>query len=113
MVAARRHDEIHLPTGHDPHGKPRTDYPDLLVHTEDGRTVAIEIKRAAKATHRLAQIFTLYRRCAAIDRVLFLAESRVARQLSRQAGLLGISELVMTGPIGEPTIDAWRDLLPR
>ena len=113
MIAARRFDEITLPIGYDPRSKPRTHYPDLLVHTDDGRTVAIEIERTAKASHRLAQILTLYQGCAAIDRVLYLAEDKLARRIARQAGLLGIDELVVTGPIGEPTVDAWRAVLPR
>ena len=113
MVAARRFEEIQLPTGYDLRGKRRTHYPDLLVHTEDGRTVAIEIERTAKANHRLAQILTLYQGCAAIDRVLYLAEDKLARRIVRQAELLGMVDLVGAGPLGEPSIEAWQGLLPR
>ena len=113
MIAARRFDEIQLPTGYDSRGRPRTHYPDLLVHTDDGRTVAIEIERTAKANHRLAQILALYRGCAAIDRVLYLAEDKLARRVARQAGLLGMGGLMGTGPIGAPTMEAWRGLLPQ
>jgi len=113
MIAARRYGEITLPTGYDPRGKPRTHYPDLLVHTEGGRTAAIEIERTAKANHRLAQILTLYQGCSSIDRVLYLAEDKLARRITRQAGLLGMGELVGTGPLGEPTMEDWRELLPQ
>ena len=111
MIAARRFDEIQLPTGYDPRGKHRTHYPDLLVHPEHGRTVAVEIERTAKANHRLAQILALYQGCAAIDRVLYLAEGKLARRIARQAGLLGMGDLVLTGPIGEPSIAPWAALV--
>ena len=111
MVAAKRYDEIQLPTGYDPRGKPRTHYPDLLAHTEDRRTVAIEVERTAKANHRLSQILTLYQGCATIDRVLYLAEDKLARRIVRQATRLGMGDRVLIGPIGEPSIAPWAALV--
>ena len=75
--------------------------------------MAIEIERTAKANHRLAQILTLYQGCSAIDRVLYLAQGKLARRVARQAELLGMGELVGTGPIGDATIETWRGLLLR
>ena len=39
--------------------------------------------------------------------VVAMSEDKLARRIARQAGLLEMGELVLTGPMGEPTVDAW------
>jgi len=77
-----------------PRGQERLHYPDLLLHTTDGRRVALELELSSKG-HRLETILAGYGADPRIDGVVYLVESAaVARSVQAAARRLGVSSLV-------------------
>lgn len=75
-----------------PGGHERLHYPDLLLITERGRRVAVELELSTKPRVRRERILSGYGADARIDLALYLVESpSVARALRTSAARLGIS----------------------
>ncbi len=78
-----------------PHGHPARHYPDLLLRTETGHQIAVELELTAKSRHRMTQIMTAYASDPRIDAVVYLVPTpRLAKLVSDAARRAGISDLV-------------------
>lgn len=78
-----------------PGGRERLHYPDLLMATERGRRVAVELELSTKARARRERILAGYGADSRIDAVLYLVDNRsVARAVRASAARLGISSRV-------------------
>ena len=77
------------------HGGERLHYPDLLLRTEDGRWVALELELSTKARTRLESILAAYAADPRIAGVVYLVQSQsVARSVERAARRVGVPDLV-------------------
>ncbi len=76
-------------------GRERLHYPDLLLVTQAGKRVAIELELSAKGRTRRERILGAYAADARIDAVLYLVHSRaVGRSIVDSARRMGIGHLV-------------------
>ncbi len=76
-------------------GRERLHYPDLLLVTDGGRRVAVELELSTKARTRRERILSAYAADSRIDAVLYLVDRRsVARTVQASAARLGISSRV-------------------
>jgi hypothetical protein len=66
-----------------PGGRPALHRPDLVIRSETGRTVAVEIELSVKAPKRLAAICRGYARARHLDRVYYLAAPPARRAVER------------------------------
>jgi hypothetical protein len=77
-----------------PRGQERLHYPDLLLHTADGRRIALELELSAKG-RRLEAILSGYAADRRVDGVVYLVESEsVARAVRDTARRIGLSSLI-------------------
>lgn len=78
-----------------PHGRPRLHYPDLMLVTEEGHRVAVELELSGKGQIRRERILAGYGADARVDAVLYLVKDpAVARSIQASARRLGISHRV-------------------
>jgi hypothetical protein len=78
-----------------PRGREALHYPDLLLRTADGRTVALELELSPKGRARLERILGGYGADPRIDGVLYVVQTgTVARSVQAAARRLGIASLV-------------------
>ena len=76
-------------------GRERLHYPDLLLVTQDGRRIAVELELTSKGQTRRQQILSGYGSDARISTVLYLVDRpAVGRALEATARRLGIESLV-------------------
>jgi hypothetical protein len=76
-------------------GRERRHYPDLLLRTATGHTVAIELELSRKGRTRLETILAGYGADRRVDAVLYLVSSeQLARQVKAAAARLGVSSVV-------------------
>lgn len=81
--------------GSGPGGRERLHYPDLLLRTDSGHTVAIELELTGKGRSRREQILGGYAAEPRVDAVVYLADRpSVQRGIQTTARHLGISALV-------------------
>jgi len=81
--------------GFGPHGRERLHYPDLVLRTDDGRRVALELERSPKGRGRLEDILAGYGADRRFDGVVYLVQSAtVARAVRTAARRLSIAPLV-------------------
>ncbi|MGH2842290.1 MAG: hypothetical protein ACRDKL_01705, partial [Solirubrobacteraceae bacterium] len=81
--------------GFDWRGHPTRHYPDLLLTTEAGERLAIELELTRKSDGRLAKIMRGYASDARIDRVIYVAgTTSLAQTIRKSAQRAGISALV-------------------
>jgi hypothetical protein len=78
-----------------PHGRPQRHYPDLVLHTESGHRIAVELELTAKSRPRMARIMTAYATDPRIDAVVYLVPTpQLATLVSDAARRAGIADLV-------------------
>lgn len=78
-----------------PRGRKALHYPDLLLHTADGRRVALELELSSKGRVRLERILSGYAADPRVDGVVYLVQNAtVARSIQAAARRLGIASLV-------------------
>jgi hypothetical protein len=78
-----------------PGGSPRRHYPDLLVDTQDGRRVAVELELTAKSRPRIDEVMLAYASDGRVAEAAYLVpDARMGRFISDAARRAGISELV-------------------
>ncbi len=78
-----------------PRGRERLHYPDLLVQTASGHTVAVELELSSKGRTRRERILAGYGAEGRIDAVLYLVEREsLGREIATSASKLGLSRLV-------------------
>jgi hypothetical protein len=78
-----------------PRGRESLHYPDLLLRTADGRTVALELELSSKGRRRLERILAGYAADPRIDGVVYLVQNAtVARSVQAAARRAGISSRV-------------------
>lgn len=78
-----------------PAGRERLHYPDLLLTTDDGHRIAVELELSSKGRTRREKILAGYGADARIDAVLYLVEhTAIGRAISTAARRLGISDRV-------------------
>ncbi len=76
-------------------GRDRLHYPDLMLRTASGQTVAVELELSQKGRARLETILAGYSVDSRVDGILYLVTSKAhARQISTAAARLGVSSLV-------------------
>ena len=76
-------------------GRERLHYPDLVVRTTTGHTIAIELELTGKQRTRREAILGAYAAEARIDAVLYLSDRpSIHRSVQGSARRLGISSLV-------------------
>jgi hypothetical protein len=76
-------------------GRDRRHYPDLLLVTEAGHRIAVELELSSKGRARRETIVAGYAADPRIDAVLYLVDRpAVGRALSASAARLGVSDLV-------------------
>ena len=81
--------------GFGPAGKPRLHYPDLLLVTEGGQRVALELELTSKGRARRERILLGFAADSRIDLVLYLVDRpATARAIQASARQIGISQLV-------------------
>lgn len=77
------------------HGRERLHYPDLLLVTEDGRRVAVELELTSKGQSRREAILSGYGADARVGTVLYLVDRpAVGRAVEASARRLGMAALV-------------------
>jgi hypothetical protein len=100
-----------------PRGREALHYPDLLLHTTDGRRVALELELSSKGRARLERILSGYAADPRIDGVVYLVQNAtVARSVQAAARRLGIASLVhiqrvrstVSNPAAAPAIGVQR-----
>ena len=85
---------VRLP-GVGPGGRERLHYPDLVVRTTSGHTVAIELELTGKERTRREAILGAYGAERRIDAVLYLSDSpSIQRSVHESARRLGLSSLI-------------------
>jgi hypothetical protein len=78
-----------------PGGRERLHYPDLVLHTGEGRRVAVELELSDKGRSRRERILAGYAVDNRIDAVLYLTDRPgLARALGESARRLGMASLV-------------------
>jgi DNA-binding transcriptional ArsR family regulator len=78
-----------------PDGKPQRHYPDLLMRSRAGHTIAVELELSSKGRSRLEKIMDAYASDGRIDAVLYLVpDARMAARIREAASRAGIPELV-------------------
>ncbi|MBV8219010.1 MAG: hypothetical protein JO325_11145 [Solirubrobacterales bacterium] len=81
--------------GFGPRGRERLHYPDLVLHTADGRRIALELELTPKARTRLETILGGYGADPRFDGVVYLVErAAIARSVRNTACRLGVCDLV-------------------
>jgi hypothetical protein len=76
-------------------GREALHYPDLLLHTADGRRVALELELSSKGRLRLERILAGYAADARIDGVVYLVRSAATeRSIQAAARRVGVESLV-------------------
>jgi hypothetical protein len=81
-------------------GRERLHYPDLLLVTEDGRRIALELELSRKGETRREKILSGYGADPRVDAVLYLVDKPgVARSVITSARRLGISSRVHVQPV--------------
>jgi hypothetical protein len=81
--------------GAGPGGRPRLHYPDLVLHTESGHRVAVELELTTKGRARRERILAGYGADRRIDAVVyFVSDPRVGRAIEQSAARLRISSIV-------------------
>jgi hypothetical protein len=92
-----------------PRGGPLRHYPDLLLHTDRGHTIALELELTPKSTRRLDGIMRGFAGDARIDKVAYLVpDARLGEKVAsaaRRAGirdLVSVQRLVPASPAGAP-----------
>jgi hypothetical protein len=81
--------------GFGPRGRERLHYPDLVLHTADGRRIGLELELTSKTRTRLETILGGYGADPRFDGVVYLIErAAIARSVRNAARRLGVSELV-------------------
>jgi hypothetical protein len=84
-----------------PGGRERLHYPDLVVQTESGHRVALELELTRKARARREGILAGYAADRNIDAVLYLVDKpSVGRAIAESAARLGIADLVRVQRVG-------------
>lgn len=85
-------------------GRPQRHYPDLMLDTDSGHRVAVELELTGKSSGRMARIMTAYASDSRIDHVLYLAASRAiatqALDAARKAGIPDRVHVQMLAPGG-------------
>jgi DNA-binding transcriptional ArsR family regulator len=78
-----------------PRGQESLHYPDLLLRTEDGRRIGLELELSGKERTRIEKILLAYGADPRIDGVVYLVEkASVARSVTEAARRLGVSSRV-------------------
>jgi hypothetical protein len=78
-----------------PGGRPRLHYPDLLLRTESGHRVAVELELTTKGRARRERILAGYGGDPRIDAVVyFVSHPRVGRAIEESAARLRLSSMV-------------------
>ncbi len=81
--------------GHGAGGRERLHYPDLLLVTDGGRRIAVELELSTKTRTRRERILAAYGAEPRLDAVLYLVDKpSVARAVQSSAARLGISPRV-------------------
>lgn len=76
-------------------GRERLHYPDLLLVTEPGKRIAVELELSSKGRRRREQILGGYAADVRVDAVLYLVANRsVGRAIQASARAMGIENLV-------------------
>jgi hypothetical protein len=89
-----------------PHGHPQRHYPDLLLHTDSGHQVAVELELTAKSRQRMSRIMTAYASDPRIDAVVYLVPTQhLATLVSDAARRAGISDLIDIRMVAGDRID--------
>lgn len=94
-----------------PAGRERLHYPDLILETESGHRVALELELSLKSRHRREGILAGYAAEPGIDAVVYLVDKpSVARAIEQSAARIGISDFVDVRRVSfaEPVKDAGR-----
>ncbi len=82
------------------HGRPRLHYPDLVLVTDTGHRVAIELELSGKGRQRRERILGAYGSDRTVDAVLYLVDHPLRRQaIERSVRRLGLSDLVRVQPV--------------
>ena len=81
--------------GFGPHGREKLHYPDLVLRTNDGRRIALELELTPKSRTRLETILAGYGADPRFDGVVYLVDRpAVARSVQAAARRVGIADLV-------------------
>ena len=92
-----------------PAGRERLHYPDLLLTTDDGHRIAVELELSSKGRVRREKILAGYGADARIDAVLYLVKDRrLGRSLQDSARRVGLEALVHVQQVGSPPAAAAR-----
>lgn len=79
-----------------PGGRERLHYPDLVLHTADGRRVALELELSAKSSARLEGILAGYGADPRIDAVAYVVnDDRIEAKLHHAAARAGASDKLL------------------
>ena len=79
----------------DPGGRQVRHYPDLLLRSRAGHTIAVELELTPKGSARLGRVMGAYASDARIDAVLYLVpDARMAQRIGDAAARAGIDDLV-------------------
>jgi DNA-binding MarR family transcriptional regulator len=90
--------------GSGPGGRRRLHYPDLLLRTRCGHTVAVELELTSKGRTRREKILAGYAGDPRFDAVVYLVErGRVGDEVSTSARRLGISRMVHVQRVARAT----------
>jgi hypothetical protein len=84
------------------HGRERLHYPDLLLVTEDGRRIAVELELTSKGQSRREAILSGYGADARVGTVLYLVDRpAVGRAVEASARRLGMAALVQVQRVNQ------------
>jgi hypothetical protein len=84
------------------HGRERLHYPDLLLVTEDGRRIAVELELTSKGQSRRQAILSGYGADARVGTVLYLVDRpAVGRTVEASARRLGMAALVQVQRVNQ------------
>jgi hypothetical protein len=84
--------------GHD--GRPRLHYPDLVLVTDAGHRVAVELELSTKGRQRRERILGAYGADRRVDAVLYLVDHPSRRRaIERSVRRLGLTDLVRVQPV--------------
>jgi hypothetical protein len=97
-----------------PGGSPRRHYPDLLVDTQDGRRVAIELELTAKSRPRIDEVMLAYASDGRVAEAAYLVpDARLGRFISDAARRAGISGIVSVKRLSPKATNDTTSALPR